>query len=92
MIVASDTLYPGKPWSDTEAFFAMVSELLVRAGLVLPHRLRLKTGTAYYYGFVLYPTFSHISIVYPTYAGAIRGDGRMAPQLTYVQKKPSQFG
>lgn len=29
VILASDAVYPGKPLSDAEAFFAMVSELLV---------------------------------------------------------------
>ena len=29
VILASDTVYPGKPFSDAEAFFAMVAKLLV---------------------------------------------------------------
>lgn len=29
MILGSDTVYPGKPFTDTVAFFAMVVELLV---------------------------------------------------------------
>lgn len=33
VILASDTVYPGKPLSDTEAFFVMVADLLVRSSV-----------------------------------------------------------
>lgn len=52
LILASDTVYPGKPWSDAEAFFGLVARLLVRnfavqltwlfaSSFPLEHRTRL---------------------------------------------------